>query len=96
MCVCVCVLNDQQRTYFLLVPASTAVTELIVQTTSSSSLQISWGPPEMLNGILAYYELTITSEADGSQQTWRIQYNQLTEVNVTGLGKLNCLYTQSK
>ena len=41
----------------------------------------------MLNGILAYYELTITSEADGSQQTWQIQHNQSTEVNVTGLGK---------
>jgi len=40
----------------------------------------------MLNGLLAYYELTITSEADGSQQTWRIQYNQSTEVNMTGLG----------
>ena len=64
--------------------------------TSSSSLQISWGPPEMLNGVLAYYELTITSEADGSQQTRRIQHNQPTEVNVTGLGKTNIiiLYTE--
>jgi len=72
--------------YNIYITASTPVTALIVRTTSSSSLQISWGPPEMLNGLLAYYELTITSEADGSQQTWRIQYNQLTEVNVTGLG----------
>ena len=64
---------------------------MIVQITSSSSLQISWGPPEMINGILAYYELTITSKVSGSQQTWRIQYNQLTEVNITGLGKLNGL-----
>ena len=62
-----------------------------MQITSSSSLQTSWGPPEMLNGILAYYELTITSKVSRRQQTWRIQYNQLTEVNVTGLGKLNCL-----
>ena len=69
--------------------ASTPVTALIVQVTSSSSLQISWGPPEMLNGILTYYELTITSEADGSLQTRRIQHNQSTEVNVTGLGKTN-------
>ena len=42
----------------------------------------------MINGILAYYELTITSEADGNQQTWRIQ---LTEVNVTGLGMYGCV-----
>ena len=76
------------------IAASTAVTELTVQTTSSSSLRISWGPPEMINGLLAYYELTITSEADGSQETWRIQYNQSTEVNVTGLGKNKYIYSQ--
>ena len=68
------------------IAASTAVTARIVRMTSSSSLQILWGPPEMLNGLLAYYELTITSEADGSQQTWQIQDNQSTAVNVTGLG----------
>ena len=62
-----------------------------MQITSSSSLQISWEPPEMLNGLFAYYELTITSEADGSQQTWQIQHNQSTEVNVTGLGKTNVI-----
>ena len=45
----------------------------------------------MLNGILTYYELTITSEADGSQQTWRIQHNHSTEVNVTGLGETNVI-----
>ena len=78
------------------IAASTAVTELTVQITSSSSLQISWEPPEMLNGILAYYELTITSEADGSQETWRIQYNQSTEVNVTGLGKNKYIYIYSQ
>ena len=66
--------------------ASTAVTAMIVQITSSSSLQISWEPPEMINGLLAYYELTITSESDGSQQTRQIQHHQSTEVNVTGLG----------
>ena len=70
---------------------STAVTAMIVRMTSSFSLQISWGSPEMINGLLAYYELTITSEADGSQQTWQIQHNQSTEVNVTGLGKTNVI-----
>ena len=75
------------RSILLYNTASTAVSAMIVRITSSSSLQISWGPPEMLNGLLAYYELTITSEADGSQQTWQIQYNQSTEVNMTGLGK---------
>ena len=74
------------RSILLYNTASTAVSAMIVRITSSSSLQISWGPPEMLNGLLAYYELTITSEADGSQQTWQIQYNQSAEVNVTGLG----------
>ena len=78
--------------FLLYITASTPVTALIVQMTSSSSLQISWGPPEMLNGILAYYELTVTSEADGSQQTWRIQHNQPTEANITGLGKTNKYY----
>ena len=77
--------------YYGYTVVSTAVTAMIVQMTSSSSLQISWGPPEMINGILTYYELTITSEADGSQQTWQTQYDQLTEVNVTGLGKTNVI-----
>ena len=63
----------------------TAVTALVVRVTSVSSLQISWGPPEMLNGILTHYSLTVTSESDGSQQTWRVQ---LTEVNVTDLGEI--------
>ena len=70
----------------MLTAVSTAVTAMIVRMTSSFSLQISWGPPEMINGLLAYYELTITSESDGSQQTRQIQHNQSTEVNVTGLG----------
>ena len=77
--------------YYVLTAVSTAVTAMIVRMTSSFSLQISWGPPEMINGLLAYYELTITSEADGSQQTWQIQHNQSTEVNVTGLGKTNVI-----
>jgi len=67
----------------------TAVTALVVHVTSVSSLQISWGPPEMLNGILTHYSLTVTSESDGSQWTWKVQYNQLTEVNVTDLGKIS-------
>ena len=67
----------------------TAVTALIVNVTSVSSLQISWGPPEMLNGILTYYSLTVTRESDGSQGIWRVQYDQLTEVNVTDLGEIS-------
>ena len=67
----------------------TAVTALIVHVTSVSSLQISWGPPEMLNGILTYYSLTVTRESDGSQGIWRVQYDQLTEVNVTDLGEIS-------
>jgi len=67
----------------------TAVTALIVHVTSVSSLQISWGPPEMLNGILSYYSLTVTNESDGSQGIWRVQYDQLTEVNVTDLGEIS-------
>ena len=66
----------------------TAVTALVVRVTSVSSLQISWGPPEMLNGILTHYSLTVTSESDGSQGIWRVQYDQLTEVNVTDLGEI--------
>lgn len=67
---------------------STAVTALVVHATSSSSLQISWGPPEMINGILTHYSLILTSESDGSQQTRTVQYNQLTEVNITDLGEI--------
>ena len=77
--------------YYVHTAVSTAVTAMIVRVTSSSSLQISWGPPEMINGLLTYYELTVTSEADGSQQTWQIQHNQSTEVNVTRLGKTNVI-----
>ena len=75
----------QILTYFT-VP--TAVTALIVRVTSVSSLQISWGPPERLNGILTHYSITVTSESDGSQRTWRVQYDQLTEANVTDLGEI--------
>lgn len=67
---------------------STAVTALVVHATSSSSLQISWGPPEMINGRLTHYSLILTSESDGSQQTRTVQYDQLTEVNITDLGEI--------
>jgi len=45
--------------------APTAVTALVVHVLSISSLQISWGPPEMFDGIFSL----LTSESDGSQQT---------------------------
>ena len=65
----------------------TAVTALDTERTSNTSLQVTWGLPEVLNGILVYYAVNASSISVGYFETWRIQVDDPLQLNISGLGK---------
>ena len=65
----------------------TPVTALDTQRLSSTSLQVTWGLPEVLNGILVYYDVNVSSTSIGYFETWRIAADDPLQLNISGLGK---------
>ena len=65
----------------------TAVTALDTERTSNMSLQVTWDLPEVLNGILVYYAVNVSSISVGYFETWRIQADDPLQLNISGLGK---------
>ena len=65
----------------------TPVTALDTNRLSSTSLQVTWDLPEVLNGILVYYAVNVSSTSVGYFETWRIQADDPLQLNISGLGK---------
>ena len=64
----------------------TPVTALDTNRLSSTSLQVTWDLPEVLNGILVYYDVNVSSISVGYFETWRIQADDPLQLNISGLG----------
>ena len=64
----------------------TVVTALNTDRISGTSLRVTWGLPEVLNGILVYYDVNVSSISVGYFETWRIQADDPLQLNFSGLG----------
>ena len=64
----------------------TAVTALNTERIFGTSLRVTWCLPEVLNGILVYYDVNVSSTSVGYFETWRIQADDPLELNISGLG----------
>ena len=65
----------------------TPVTALDINRLSSMSLQVTWDLPEVLNGILVYYDVNVSSISVGYFDTWRILADDRLQLNISGLGR---------
>ena len=65
----------------------TPVTALDTKRISDTSLQVTWALPEVLNGILVYYDVNVSSTSVGYFETWRIHADDPLQLNISGLGK---------
>ena len=61
MCIYEICSNYALLLFFLLAPGS--VNDLTVIATSHTSVNITWSPPYVLNGIIIYYHITLTKQA---------------------------------
>ena len=62
------------------------VTALDTERISDTSLRVTWGLPEVLNGILVYYAVNVSSISVGYFETWRIQADDPLQLNISNLG----------
>ena len=62
------------------------VTALDTERISDMSLRVMWGLPEVLNGILVYYAVNVSSISVGYFETWRIQVDDPLQLNISNLG----------
>ena len=62
------------------------VTALDTERISGTSLRVTWGLPEVLNGILVYYAVNVSSISVGYFETWRIQADDPLQLNISNLG----------
>ena len=67
----------------------TAVTALDTERMSNISLRVTWGLPEVLNGILVYYAVNVSSTSVGYFETWRIAADDPLQLNISGLGMVS-------
>jgi len=63
----------------------TPVTALEARRTSNTSLQATWEPPDVLNGIIVYYDVNVSSTSIGYFESWRIQSDDPLQLNITDL-----------
>ena len=54
---------------------------------SNTSLQATWEPPDVLNGIIVYSDVNVSSTSIGYFETWRVQSDDPLQLNITDLGE---------